>query len=252
MEVIKKLKNRWFEAKRLADYFDKRFTLNADVYFIKGAKRGAIYDVLNGNIYAVNSTLAQILELAMAGLTPGEISKALRGINLFQVVKLLSQLMEQGLGYWYEGEALSPKSYRELLPPPLKLHFAWLELTNNCNLRCMHCYTNSPTQSGESLSLQEWQRLLLELADMGCEIVQFTGGEPLLVEGLPDLIRLAKRLGIQKVEVFSNLTLLTEEMARFLDLLTTFKLQATQRTTGLLRLMFFKCSLVALLSGTCN
>lgn len=96
------------------------------------------------------------------------------------------------------------------------LDFLWLELTNRCNLQCSHCYSNSSPYEPECdhLELKDWMKLLNEAHELGCRKVQFIGGEPLLYSGLPDLIREARRLNYNIIEVFSNGTRLTEKMAQ--------------------------------------
>lgn len=87
---------------------------------------------------------------------------------------------------------------------PLK--FAWLEVTGLCNEFCTHCYADSsPKGTHGTMTVQDWLRVISELAEMGVPDVQFIGGEPTLYPSLPELIRHAHGLGIT-VEVFSNMT----------------------------------------------
>jgi molybdenum cofactor biosynthesis enzyme MoaA len=69
------------------------------------------------------------------------------------------------------------------------LDFLWLELTNRCNLRCVHCYTDSHPGSGDRdlLTTGAYESLLRQAYELGCRRVQFIGGEPPLH---PDLLRL--------------------------------------------------------------
>ncbi len=91
-----------------------------------------------------------------------------------------------------------------------------LALSYGCNNRCPHCYNqcqrtapsasavagrldrvNSPLSSLPSpLSLDQWQKVLDRLAAVGIPHIIFTGGEPTLCDGLPDLIRRATELGL--------------------------------------------------------
>jgi MoaA/NifB/PqqE/SkfB family radical SAM enzyme len=96
------------------------------------------------------------------------------------------------------------------------LDFLWLEITNRCNLHFSHCYSGSGPHEPESGGLQftDWQRLLHEAYALGCRSVQFIGGEPLLNQDLPELIRIARQVGFQAVEVFSNATRITDKTVR--------------------------------------
>ena len=45
------------------------------------------------------------------------------------------------------------------------LDFVWLELTNQCNLKCTHCYAQSSPTSGksDSLTTDEYLKLLVDV-----------------------------------------------------------------------------------------
>ena len=88
------------------------------------------------------------------------------------------------------------------------LDFLWLELTQWCNLECVHCYVSgSPRQPlDRGVALVRWQELLAEALELECRKVQFIGGEPLAVPFLEILWSHASSLGYSFIEVFSNLT----------------------------------------------
>lgn len=91
-----------------------------------------------------------------------------------------------------------------------------LELTDRCNLRCVHCYIRDNISA--DLSTAQWLSILDQIADAGCLQLLLTGGEPLLRQDFMQLYVHAKRLGML-VAVFTNGTLLTpEHIAMFRDL----------------------------------
>jgi sulfatase maturation enzyme AslB (radical SAM superfamily) len=96
------------------------------------------------------------------------------------------------------------------------LSFLWLELTNRCNLECVHCYTESSPWSGhkDSLTKQDYLRALDEAASAGCREVQFIGGEPTLNSDLPGFIKHASEIGYTFIEVYTNLIRLPEELIK--------------------------------------
>ena len=63
--------------------------------------------------------------------------------------------------------------------------------TRTCNLKCIHCYTDSESKSysGE-LTTDEGLSLIDSLADFGIPSLLFSGGEPLM---RPDLFTLIER-----------------------------------------------------------
>lgn len=94
-----------------------------------------------------------------------------------------------------------------------------MELTERCNLQCIHCYINRPAQDEEAqereLSTDRVQAILEEAASLGCLAVKFTGGEPLLREDFGDIYLFARKSGM-KVVIYTNGTLLTERLAALL------------------------------------
>jgi hypothetical protein len=95
--------------------------------------------------------------------------------------------------------------------------FMWLELTNQCNLQCTHCYADSGPQ-GEKPALSTFQfiELMTEAFALGCRRIQFIGGEPVLNKDLPLFIRTAAKMGFEFIEVYTNLTILPEELLQCL------------------------------------
>ncbi|MCL0078067.1 radical SAM protein [Dehalococcoidia bacterium] len=151
------------------------------------------------------------------GQTPKEIITQTDN-NLYEIIGFLNKLADHRLGGWYQGPTRPPKSYKDLPPLPWELRAAWLEVTDACNLCCIHCYNDSGvSQLPEkgTMSREDFGRLISELAALGCSAILFTGGEALLMEDqLLDLIRVAEEKGII-VEVFTNLTLLTTRITKF-------------------------------------
>lgn len=99
--------------------------------------------------------------------------------------------------------------------PPID--FLRLELTNQCNLQCTHCYAESGPQAQKgTLSTSQYAELMTEAFALGCRRIQFIGGEPTLNRDLPVLIRTASKMGFEFIEVYTNLTILPEELLQCL------------------------------------
>ncbi|WP_165488420.1 radical SAM/SPASM domain-containing protein [Actinomadura formosensis] len=97
------------------------------------------------------------------------------------------------------------------------LGFLWLELTNRCNLKCVHCYTESHPGSGgrDIMTARDYESVMTQAYELGCRKIQFIGGEPQISPDFMRLLRYAKETGFEFVEVFTNLTRLTEETLGF-------------------------------------
>src|SRR5690242_13281784 len=74
-----------------------------------------------------------------------------------------------------------------------------VSLTDRCNLRCQYCMPAEGLDwipDDETLTDDEVVRLIgIAVTRLGVKDVRFTGGEPLLRRGLPDIVAAAKTLG---------------------------------------------------------
>jgi radical SAM protein with 4Fe4S-binding SPASM domain len=86
--------------------------------------------------------------------------------------------------------------------------------TRTCNLRCVHCYTDSDNQkyAGE-LTTEEGLQLIDELADFSIPSLLFSGGEPLMRHDLFKLIEYAAKKNVRPV-ISTNGTLIDKDTAR--------------------------------------
>jgi len=85
--------------------------------------------------------------------------------------------------------------------------------TRSCNLKCVHCYSQSQNVYYEGeLSTEEGKRLIDAIADFGSPVILFSGGEPLMRKDLFELIRHATSRGLRAV-ISTNGTLITPEAA---------------------------------------
>jgi len=94
------------------------------------------------------------------------------------------------------------------------LDFIWLELTNQCNLQCVHCYSESDqwSNSVDLLVKSDYLDIINSAAKLGCRKIQFIGGEPTLNKDLPHFIETARQIGYSFIEVYTNLTRLSDSL----------------------------------------
>lgn len=81
-----------------------------------------------------------------------------------------------------------------------------LELTNTCNLNCVHCYAGSSPAAPlyEGMVFEDWVEVLQQSAALGCVTVRFIGGEPTVHPQLAELIAVARQLGFKNVYLYTN------------------------------------------------
>lgn len=93
---------------------------------------------------------------------------------------------------------------------PYRLNSIYLNMTEQCNLKCVYCYASSRVESGDRLCFDDYTRILDEAASMTDELnVTFTGGEPILSPLTVPVAQYAKAKGFGTY-LLSNGTLINE------------------------------------------
>ena len=85
--------------------------------------------------------------------------------------------------------------------------------TQQCNLRCLHCYRDAGKKQQDELTTAEGKQLLNDIAAAGFKIMVFSGGEPLLRDDIFTLIAHAKSIGLRPV-LGTNGVLLTKDVVK--------------------------------------
>jgi len=159
------------------------FRLNPECYFIKGCRCGAIYDLIEGNIYALDSEETKIVESC-------EKNKIVEKENEF-----LRNLKKLCLGNFYDKIVYiekirlgSPIEENQPGHPP-QLNRAFLEINNSCSRNCWFCGyhgikrswgcmgCNKWNEDGETLTTERWREIIDELKDLDCKGIFITGGD---------------------------------------------------------------------------
>ena len=78
-----------------------------------------------------------------------------------------------------------------------------IHATTRCNLACAHCYSSSSPGATATLPADAVCRLIEDAAQLGFRIVSLSGGEPLIYEGLDEIIATAVRCGA-RINLVSN------------------------------------------------
>ncbi len=173
-------------------------------YLVLGAHGAAIYDFTTGKVYSINRVGRELL-LSLRRRGDGHLTKSDR--------VFLTQLQDLGLSDWIldNGPAEGPSRVVEL-------DHLDMEVTASCNLRCVHCYGffGPVIEGSATLALEKQKSVLDEARQLGCRSVQFIGGEATTSRRLLPLIRHSRSLGFKQVRLYTNGSLIDEEMAHSL------------------------------------
>jgi radical SAM protein with 4Fe4S-binding SPASM domain len=158
------------------------FRLNPECYFIKGKQHGAIYDLIEGDVYALDSKESQKIEEC-------ENNEIIDSADPF-----LLELKKRVVGNFYDKKVFIEKlrlgspiaDYQQGVPPNLAR--AFLEMGNSCDQSCGYCGYNGVSRSmgclgcniwdenGTPVSMDRWKELIDELHLLHCQSLFIKGG----------------------------------------------------------------------------
>lgn len=92
----------------------------------------------------------------------------------------------------------------------------YISITNRCNLRCIHCCSNSESET-EDLSLEDFQVIIDNLKKINPENIVISGGEPLLNNSFEKIVSTLKYvLPNSTLTLSTNATLISPENVVFI------------------------------------
>lgn len=161
-----------------------------NLVYVSGPKKSAIYNFADEKVYSINEVGTSIISRYMSGETLNETE-----ISFLTNIKKLFGISE-----------IEKTDYIFSVPREKKLNFVWLELTQLCGNRCIHCYEGECHKEAKNpLTHNDWKQVISDIAKLGCNHIQFIGGEPTLYKNLPDLLDYSTKLGIKEKTLFTNL-----------------------------------------------
>jgi radical SAM protein with 4Fe4S-binding SPASM domain len=86
---------------------------------------------------------------------------------------------------------------------PFMLREIKIELTHRCNLSCLHCSSDASSSNSRQMGKGDCLRILCEAIGMGVKHIAFSGGEPLLWEGLEEAVETASNGGMN-ISVYTS------------------------------------------------
>lgn len=159
------------------------FRLNPECYYVEGDHCGAIYDLIEGTVYALDPHESEIIRNC-------ENNQLIDGSEEF-----LRELKRICLGNFYDTKVYIEKlrvgspveEYQAGRPPHLLK--AFLEINNMCEQSCWYCGyygirrslgcmgCNKWNEQGKHLDTQQWKQIIDELRDLECPTIYFIGGD---------------------------------------------------------------------------
>lgn len=181
--------------------------MNKRFRFVTGYVNAAVYDLGTGKVFSINLVGRNIIEKFLAG----------QNISDGYEYDFISRLAELGMnrGTLFLDKECLP--YQEDKKEGLR--YAWLELTEKCNCNCVHCYGqwgDEEKNKHKWMDKENWLQIIDAIYASGGRDIQLIGGEPLLYPDFQDILHYAHTIGMQRIDVFTNATLIDEQVAETL------------------------------------
>lgn len=177
----------------MADY-----SLNNNIYIVRGWKKHCIYDLNKKRLFSIDQEVLDTIDK----LTSSD-------ETVTEDDTLLGQLLEYGI-LTKEASNINIVSKKEQ-----EISFVWIEVTQACNLRCVHCYNEADFQQQgtwkKNMPFSDFQKVIDEVQNIGVKRIQLIGGEPYVIgDRFKEMLQYVKGK-FEFVEIFTNGTLLKEE-----------------------------------------
>ena len=188
---------------------DENFTMKHSV------SKSTLYCLKNGAIYELQPDQADLLQLLDGTITDEQVMAQYSDESKPEVVQFFKQMREiSALRFTTTPE---PKRLQLNRVPDRRLESVHLEASGKCNMRCVHCYQAKYVESGAALSHIEILHLLDDLQDMQVNNVGISGGEPLMMPRLAEVLEAIEERDMRISALFSNGLLINKkfiEMAK--------------------------------------
>lgn len=186
---------------------EENYYLSPNIEIVKGSNKSAVYNFNNRKVLWTNKIGYDILQLINDKKDTDDIIKVISN----QVSKSQPEtrdIIEDFISKCINLEIISNVECPNIEDVIIdnKLKEVWLEITSNCNLKCLHCYGSCGNINKKDIDLEHWIAILKHIKAIGCHKLQITGGEPLMRKDALIIIEEAIDQNIN-VELYSNLTL---------------------------------------------
>jgi radical SAM protein with 4Fe4S-binding SPASM domain len=142
------------------------------------------------------------------------------GEPLFTIEEQLEKIIEKliNIEVIHLCERVTPVTIPQQVALLHPLEHGILEITDACNLMCVHCYNDSGQKRENELTVKEIYTVIDEMKELGVLNVTLSGGEPLMHPAFFEIVSYirGKALG---VDLFTNGTLITQSVAKTLKAL---------------------------------
>jgi radical SAM protein with 4Fe4S-binding SPASM domain len=119
-------------------------------------------------------------------------------------------------------------SDRKITEQSRTLDSVYFNLTKNCNLKCIYCYANAGKTAIKDIkdqSLDFWERTIDQLSCLNNNAtINFTGGEPTIYKLFWDVVKYAKKIGLNLILITNGLNIKYEDIQKYLEYFSSIEI----------------------------
>lgn len=184
------------------------------------------YHVMKEDIqqYRINETAAEIIKLVNGKNTYDDIVALLctkYGEKHIYIKKKLNGFIDTiskqyGLKIITQNEPIE-RNVVDMNKKVISPMVASIEITNKCNIRCVHCYGNFGDIPCEVMEKENIKKILSDLRKIGVRIVEITGGEATTHPQIEDIMDYAFSLGFAQVALLTNGVKISDSLMEIIE-----------------------------------
>ena len=182
------------------------YHFNDSVYVAYGHSFACVYDLLHNKIFHIANEVADIIHRIVLNNTVFE-----------KEHPFLLYFLEKNILVEKDEPCKRLPLLTDVYGYSRPIDFAWIELTNACNLKCIHCYNEKANLRKRVMSLEDFKCVVDELRNFGIKKVQLIGGEPFIIDKIV-LFQMMEYLSpkVESFELFTNGTINSREDLLFI------------------------------------
>ena len=174
--------------------------------------------------YRINETAAEIIKLVNGKNTYDDIVVLLcakYGEDSVSIKKKLDGFIDTiskqfGLKIITQHEP-KERNVAEMNKKVVSPMVASIEITNKCNIRCVHCYGNFGEIPCEVMDKENIKKILSDLRKIGVRIIEITGGEATTHPYIEEIMDYALALNFDQVSLLTNGVKISDRLMEILE-----------------------------------
>lgn len=180
-------------------------------YSIKGDESHKfLFNIETGKKYNLSKKQFELLILCNGSMTRIDLAKK-SGIHFKDFNMFLNKLKNiRAIEYSDKSER---KKFVYITKGKQLKEIQW-EITNLCNLNCLHCYQAKYLRKERDLDLKKCESIIKDMAALGVEKISLSGGEPLIRKDLFDILMLLQKEDIKVQAIFTNGILISDNFLK--------------------------------------